>query len=196
MQNSPRGRALGVIASGIVLSVLASAQSVPAQPPQLVLVKLSPPVYPPLARQALIEGEVSLRVAVHPDGSLDSVTVLSGHRLLAQAAVDSAKQSEFKCLACSGSDVTRTLTYTFHVSRTINPNPCCCTQEASTPQSKKPSTDELSQSADNITIATISTPGCLCPDPCELASARKRSHFRAASCLYLWKCGTRRISLR
>ena len=50
------------------------------------------PVYPPLARQARIQGDVQIRGAFGPDGHVTSVQVVSGHPLLAQAAADAVKQ--------------------------------------------------------------------------------------------------------
>jgi hypothetical protein len=46
-----------------------------------VLVNLSQPVYPPLARQANIHGNVIVAVTVHPDGKTE-VAFESGHSIL------------------------------------------------------------------------------------------------------------------
>src|SRR5262245_13552598 len=70
--------------------------------PQVVLEKLTPPAYPQMAKIAQIAGEVVLKVYVHPDGSIESVTALSGHPILIQAAVESANRSQFKCSGCNG----------------------------------------------------------------------------------------------
>jgi hypothetical protein len=78
----------------------------------VVLVKLSPPVYPPLARQARIAGDVKLYVHVHADGTVGSVELFSGHPLLAPAAVENAKKSEFECRGCAG-ETEYQLIYTF-----------------------------------------------------------------------------------
>jgi TonB family protein len=78
----------------------------------VVLVKLSPPVYPPLARQARIAGDVEVNVHVRADGTVASVELWSGHPMLAPAAVESAKNSEYECRGCTG-ETESILTYTF-----------------------------------------------------------------------------------
>jgi TonB family protein len=69
------------------------------------VVKLFPPVYPPLAKQARIAGDVQLTLAVRPDGSINSATVVSGHPLLKQAALDSAQRSQFACEKCGDEEL-------------------------------------------------------------------------------------------
>ena len=117
MKSPVTTRVFALLSSSIIFSLLMSAQNVSPlvmMKPEdsiahLVLKKLSPPVYPLLARQAMIEGDVALKIVVRPDGGIESVTVTSGHPLLMQAALDSAKQSQFECLACGTSDASRTL---------------------------------------------------------------------------------------
>jgi TonB family protein len=104
----------------ILLTALAWAQSreVPAQTPAsagqpgAVLTKLFPPVYPPLARQARISGDVKLDVHVRADGSVASVELLSGHPILAPAAVENARKAEFECRGCTR-ETEYLITYTF-----------------------------------------------------------------------------------
>lgn len=95
-------------------SHLAVAQATDAETtqPEVVLVKLVGPAFPPLARQARIQGDVKVAVHVHADGSVASVELLSGHPLLSPAAVESAKNSEFECRGCAG-EMSYQLTYTF-----------------------------------------------------------------------------------
>ena len=69
----------------------------------VVMTKLSPPVYPPLARQARIAGDVKIDLRIRQDGSVESATLFSGHPMLALAAIESAKKSTFECRACSAS---------------------------------------------------------------------------------------------
>lgn len=52
------------------------------------------PRYPPLAKTARIQGNVGLALRVSPEGSVD-VSVISGHPMLAGAAMDAAKQWRF-----------------------------------------------------------------------------------------------------
>ena len=74
---------------------------VPAAAAGVLLVKLSPPVYPRLARQARIMGDVRIQLAIRRDGSIESSEVVSGHPLLKHAALESAQQSGFECRGCS-----------------------------------------------------------------------------------------------
>src|ERR1700734_3848159 len=49
---------------------------------EIVLNKLSPPAYPPLARQARIGGDVKIQLEIRLDGSVASAKVISGHPML------------------------------------------------------------------------------------------------------------------
>jgi TonB family protein len=71
------------------------------------------PVYPPLARQARITGDVKILVGVRQDGSVASAEVVSGHPMLKQAALESAQKSTFLCRECKGAVTLFTVTYTF-----------------------------------------------------------------------------------
>jgi len=53
------------------------------------------PVYPPLARSAHIEGYVILETVIDVSGNVTSVTVLRGHPMLDQAALDAVQQWKF-----------------------------------------------------------------------------------------------------
>jgi TonB family protein len=55
-----------------------------------------PPVYPPAARAAGIWGNVVMDVTIAKDGSVASVTVLSGDAMLAQAAVEAVRQWKYQ----------------------------------------------------------------------------------------------------
>jgi TonB family protein len=90
----------------------------------IVLTKLSPPVYPPLARTARIMGDVRIRMGIRKDGSVGSAEVISGHPMLKQAALESAQKSTFECRACSEEVTPYSLTYTFGF-RDDNDGPDC-----------------------------------------------------------------------
>jgi TonB family protein len=51
-----------------------------------------PPVYPPEAREALVEGQVKLRIRIGRDGRVIDAEVLNGDPLLVDAAMESVKQ--------------------------------------------------------------------------------------------------------
>jgi TonB family protein len=162
---------------------------------QVVLSKLFPPVYPPLARQALVFGNVHLRISVRSDGSIDSVDVIDGHRLLQRAVLDSARHSQFECKDCGGSGLSQSFTYSFRLppERQENPDPCCCSHEPGSPGYKGPG-GTVSQSDERITV--IAPPVCMCPDACTVAWAEEHSPYRSARCLYLWKRRHRHISIQ
>ena len=70
-----------------------------------VLVNQVPPIYPPLARQARIQGEVVLRVLIGKDGGVDKLQAVSGHPMLVPAAMASVKQWKYKPLLVDGQPV-------------------------------------------------------------------------------------------
>ncbi len=61
----------------------------------LLLTKVFP-VYPPIARQARIEGTVVLKAVISKEGSIEELTPVSGHPMLVQAAIDAVKQWKYK----------------------------------------------------------------------------------------------------
>jgi TonB family protein len=63
------------------------------------------PVYPPLARQARIQGVVVLEVDITKDGKVGNLRVITGHPLLIQAAIDAVKQWEYTPLQLNGEAV-------------------------------------------------------------------------------------------
>ncbi|HEY3971374.1 MAG TPA: energy transducer TonB [Candidatus Sulfotelmatobacter sp.] len=82
-------------------------------PTGVVMTRLFPPVYPPLARQARVVGDVRIQLTIGTDGSVESAEVVSGHPMLKQAALDSAQKSQFECRRCTDSGMSYSLTYTF-----------------------------------------------------------------------------------
>jgi protein TonB len=63
------------------------------------------PVYPPLARQARIQGTVVLHAQISKDGSIEGLTLISGHPMLAPAAIDAVKQWRYKPYLLNGEPV-------------------------------------------------------------------------------------------
>ena len=87
----------------------------------VILTKLSPPNYYPLARQARIEGKVEVRVGVRRDGSIQSVDadlplVPSGSIMLIRSALESAQTSKFECNDCEDALTYYSLFYTFKLT--------------------------------------------------------------------------------
>jgi len=72
---------------------------------QGLLVRKVNPTYPPLARQARISGTVVLRAVISKDGSIENLTLVSGHPMLAPAAIDAVKQWKYKPYLLNGEPV-------------------------------------------------------------------------------------------
>jgi TonB family protein len=86
---------------GLVWGVLAQdekpgAQQVPPDSAQTLLVNRVAPIYPPLARQARIQGTVVLDVIINKAGEVTKLQLVSGHPMLAPAAVDAVKQWRYR----------------------------------------------------------------------------------------------------
>jgi protein TonB len=73
--------------------------------PTATLVRKVQPGYPPLAMQARIQGVVKLKAIIAKDGSVQNVTVVSAHPLLAQAAIDAVKQWVYQPTLVNGQPV-------------------------------------------------------------------------------------------
>jgi protein TonB len=73
------------------------------------------PLYPPLARQARIQGNVVLHAIIDKEGKVAQLEVISGHPLLVQAALDAVKQWRYKPTQLNGDpvEVDTTITVTF-----------------------------------------------------------------------------------
>jgi protein TonB len=73
------------------------------------------PVYPPLARQSRIQGNVVLHAIIDKEGTVAQLEVISGHPLLVQSALDAVKQWRYKATQLNGDavEVDTTITVTF-----------------------------------------------------------------------------------
>lgn len=103
----PGGTAGGVI-GGIIGSVPSAAPPPPPPPPPKPqtpsrirvggqvqaanLIKKVIPVYPPLAKQARIQGTVRFTAIIGKDGTIQNLQLVSGHPLLVPAATQAVKQ--------------------------------------------------------------------------------------------------------
>ena len=117
----PGGSAGGVI-GGIIGSVPTAAPPPPPpvkkekpKPPQRIrvggnvqaarLIKQPRPVYPPLARQARIQGVVRFNAIIGKDGTIQNLTLVSGHPLLVPAATEAVKQWVYQPTLLNGEPV-------------------------------------------------------------------------------------------
>jgi len=147
----------------------------------VALTRLFPPVYPPLARQARITGDVVVKLQIRADGSVESAQIVSGHPMLKQAALESAEKSMFECRECDHAGTTYLLTYKFQIGDDCpRYGPNCEAVELPPP--------EIHQSGRTITLRV--EPLCTYDPAVEII------RFRSAKCLYLWKCGHRQIALQ
>lgn len=140
---------------------------------QVVLSKLSPPIFPPLARVARVMGDVEITLQIRQDGSIESAEIVrSASPLLKEAALDSARQSKFECHECTGALTPYSIRYTFGYRN----QDCCQTQDNSPPVG-------ITQSQNHITILTA--PFCTCDPSANIVKVR------SAKCLFLWHCAKR-----
>ena len=118
----PCGTAGGVI-GGIIGSVPTAAPPPPPPPPaapkpvtpqrirvggnvqQAKLIRQPKPIYPPLAKQARISGVVKLNAIIGKDGTIQNLTVASGHPLLVPAAMEAVKQWVYQPTLLNGEAV-------------------------------------------------------------------------------------------
>jgi len=114
----------GGVLGGIIGSVPSAAPPPPPPPPkkeekpatpqririggsvqQAKLVRQPHPVYPPLAKQARIQGQVKLSAIISKDGTIQKLEVISGHPLLVPAALEAVKQWVYQPTLLNGEAV-------------------------------------------------------------------------------------------
>jgi TonB family protein len=97
---------------------LAQTQSPPPPPPtstsglrvdsqeqQALLIHGGAPVYPPLAKVARAQGTVKLSAVIAGDGTVKTLSAISGHPLLVEAAMTAVKQWQYKPTIVNGKPV-------------------------------------------------------------------------------------------
>jgi len=72
---------------------------------QGLLIHKVQPAYPPLARQARIQGVVLLQAEISKDGTIENLRLISGHPMLAPAAIEAVKQWRYKPYILNGEPV-------------------------------------------------------------------------------------------
>jgi hypothetical protein len=166
--------------SVVVLAVAEiAAQTVATPHGGPFLSKLYDPIYPPLARQAGIFGDVILSLRIGQGGSIESVDPVSGHPLLIVAAIESARASHFECTDCANTVQAYSLTYEFRILAS-DPEQYCKNGDQQRPPVLDPSLHKVSVFASEIWTC----------DP-RTTIRRTCTRVRSAKCLYLWKCGRR-----
>jgi TonB family protein len=98
------GVVCAVLAAGFFFPPVSARQAVSPQASRIriawrtlkaIQVSGNEPVYPPLAEMAGIEGSVRIEFVVTTDGATKNFTVLSGHPLLVQSALDAVRSWRF-----------------------------------------------------------------------------------------------------
>lgn len=94
---------------------IVGAATIPTPPPgtltvggnqqQAKLISQQHPVYPPLAKEAHIQGVVRLNAIIGKDGHIQNLTVLQGHPLLVPAALDAVKEWVYQPTLLNGDPV-------------------------------------------------------------------------------------------
>jgi TonB family protein len=164
----------------LVFALSSLAQTV-SNAGEVQVLALAKPVYPHRARIANVFGDVVVGVTIGSDGTVQSASMVSGHALLRQAALDSARGTQYRCDGCRNATPYQ-LVYSF---RMID-GPDCCSAWRTEPQIEQEpllSTPEEIRQAHIIITAQHS---CLC-DPAFTMTKKVRS----LKCLYLWKCSVR-----
>jgi len=72
---------------------------------QGLLIRKVNPAYPPLARQARIQGSVLLQAEISKSGDIQNLRLISGHPMLAPAAIEAVKQWKYKPYLLNGEPV-------------------------------------------------------------------------------------------
>jgi len=115
------GVGMGGVLGGIIGSVPMAAPPPPPPPvkhaaaPQRIrvggnvqqakLVRQPKPNYPPLAKQARIQGVVHLQAIISKDGTIQKLEVIGGHPLLVPAALEAVKQWVYQPTLLNGEPV-------------------------------------------------------------------------------------------
>jgi len=121
----PGGSSGGVI--GGVLGSLATPTAHVAPPKRItvsqgvtagMVINKVQPLYPPLAKQARVQGQVVLAAIIGKDGTIQNLHVVSGHPMLVQSALDAVRQWRYKPYFLNGEPVEVDTTITVNFSLT------------------------------------------------------------------------------
>ena len=77
------------------------------------------PVYPPIAREAGIQGTVVLEAAISTNGTITNLRVVSGNAMLQQAAIDAVSRWRYRPYLLNGQpvEVETTVSVVFNLGR-------------------------------------------------------------------------------
>ncbi len=131
MYKSEPGGAAGGVTGGVIGGVPGAApppppppktgnfsgQRVDQQVQEAKLIRKIDPVYPPLAKAARVQGTVRFTAVIDKDGNVESLTLVSGHPLLVNAAKTAVLQWKYEPTIINGApvEVITEITVTFHL---------------------------------------------------------------------------------
>jgi len=106
-------------------SVAKSPGTQAVAPSERTPIKQVPPVYPEQAKNAGVQGSVSLHVTIGIDGAVKKLTVVSGPPSLTQAAMDAVGQWRYKPYLFEGKpvEVETTVVVNFQLTQPVQPLP-------------------------------------------------------------------------
>lgn len=164
-----------------VTSCAVSAQNPIGTKGEVIIAKLSAPIYPMIARTAHVFGDVHVTLGVRQDGGIESAVATSGPSLLRQAALNSVRGSQFECRRCESAVTKYLIVYTFQ----LGPDPSCVAKETAQPNGEQQSYPQVIQSENHVTV--VDRPFVTC----DFGPAIDK--VRSIKCLFLWKCAYHRF---
>lgn len=119
------GASTVVLAMALALATRGSPQTLRAEPAVTRIVSME---YPAFARMAMLQGTVTLRANVLPDGTPGEVTVLSGPEPLATPARQDLLMWRFARCPSSADNCVLDFAFSFVLSGTCTDSPRCATE--------------------------------------------------------------------
>src|SRR5271157_3052720 len=115
-EEAPPDLGAGGVAGGVIGGIISQQANIPkVATPQRVrvssgvstglLIKKVQPNYPALAKQARIQGHVLLQAEISKDGTIQNLQLISGHPMLAPAAIEAVRQWRYKPYLLNGEPV-------------------------------------------------------------------------------------------
>ncbi|MDD5542744.1 MAG: energy transducer TonB [Acidobacteriia bacterium] len=130
------GGSIGGSLQGVLGGIISKSAAPPPPPPKIEapkpvqrirvggqvqaanLISAPKPSYPALAKSARIQGTVVLAAIISKQGTVENLTVVSGHPLLIQAALDAVRQWRYRPTVLNGEPVEVDTTITVNFSLT------------------------------------------------------------------------------
>ena len=99
------GSVIGNVPTAVPKAVTPQRVRVSQGVSQGLLIHKVQPQYPPLARQARVQGTVVLQAVIGKDGTIQNLHVVSGHPMLTASALEAVKQFRYKPYFLNGEPV-------------------------------------------------------------------------------------------